>query len=176
MVPGAADHAYTYNLSGEGILTFRFDNIMLPDSTTDEPASSGYFTYTVHVKHGTPVGSVINNNASIYFDYNLPVLTNTAINTIVDVSTGIETASTNNAVKVFPNPFNDNTTFVIQSDKQNETYSFEMTDVLGKTVQSIKGISGKQFTVSRNGLQSGIYFYRITTSGKNIGTGKLIIE
>ncbi|MCW3084879.1 MAG: hypothetical protein JWP12_2245 [Bacteroidetes bacterium] len=176
VVPGAADHAYTYNLSGEGILTFRFDNIMLPDSTTDEPASSGYFTYTVHVKHGTPVGSVINNNASIYFDYNLPVVTNTAINTIVDVSTGIETASSNNAVKVFPNPFNDNTTFVIRSDKMNETYSFEMTDVLGKTVQSIKGISGKQFTVSRNGLQSGIYFYKIIAAGKNIGTGKLIIQ
>ncbi|MCW3084880.1 MAG: hypothetical protein JWP12_2246 [Bacteroidetes bacterium] len=101
--------------------------------------------------------------------------------TVVDVpgsslTTGISEQESKVGVNVYPNPFSDNTTFVIQSTKLNETYSFEMTDVLGKTVQSVKGISGKQFTVSRNDLQSGIYFYKIYSSGKNIGVGKLIIK
>ncbi|MGZ4116495.1 MAG: DUF7619 domain-containing protein [Bacteroidia bacterium] len=176
VVPGASTHPYTFSLSGEGTMSFRFDNIMLPDSTTDEPASNGYFTYTVKVKTGTPIGSVINNTADIYFDYNQPVITNTTTNRIVDFTMGIETATTNNAVKVYPNPFTDNTTFVIESDKLNETYSFELADVLGKKVRSMSGISEKQFQVSRSGLQNGIYFYKIYSSESIVGIGKLIIK
>jgi uncharacterized repeat protein (TIGR01451 family) len=176
VVPGASSHPYTFDLSGEGIMNFRFDNIMLPDSLTDEPASNGYFNYTVKVKTGTPIGSVINNTANIYFDFNEAVVTNTTVNRIVDITAGIATTSINSAVKVYPNPFTDNTTFVIQSDKLNETYSFELTDVLGKNVRSINGISEKQFQVSRNGLQNGIYFYKIYSSESIVGIGKLIIK
>jgi len=175
VVPGASDHAYTFDLTGQGILTFRFDHIMLPDSAADEPGSNGYFNYTVKVKAGTPVGSVINNTASIYFDFNSAIVTNTTVNTIVDVAAGIETQSANAAVKVYPNPFTDNTTFVIQSDKLNEAYSFEMRDVLGKTVRKIR-TSEKQFTVSRNGLENGMYFYSITDANGLVGVGKVIIK
>src|SRR6202008_4358514 len=100
-------------------------------------------------KAGTPVGSVINNTASIYFDFNDAVVTNTTVNTIVDVSAGFMEQSTTVMVKAYPNPFSENTTFVIRSEKLNETSSFEMTDVLGKKVRSIK-TAEKQFTVSRN--------------------------
>lgn len=176
LLPGGSDHTYSYSLSGDGIAEFRFDNIMLPDSTTDEAGSSGYVTYMIHVKQGTPVGSVINNNASIYFDYNLPVVTNTTVNTIVDMATGIDAVYGTGAVSVYPNPFTDNTTFVIRSGRPEESYSFELRDVLGKKVKELGGISGKQFSISRSGLQDGIYFYRISTKDKIVGIGKLIIR
>jgi uncharacterized repeat protein (TIGR01451 family) len=176
VVPGAADHPYTFDLSGQGILTFRFDHIMLPDSNVNEPGSNGYFNYTVKVRAGTPIGTVINNTASIYFDFNEAVVTNTTINTIVDVASGIETLSTNNVVKVYPNPFSESTTFVIQSDKINENYSFEMTDMLGKKVRSMNNISEKQFTLQRNGLQNGMYFYSIANAEGVVGKGKVIIK
>lgn len=174
--PGASDHPYTFTVTGQGILTFRFDHIMLPDSIADEPGSNGYFNFKVKIKPGTPIGTVINNTASIYFDFNDAVVTNTTINTIVDVTTDIATTSTNNAVMVYPNPFNESTTFKIQSDNLNESYSFEMTDVLGKQVKSMHNISEKQFTVSRNGLQNGIYFYKIFTADGIVGIGKVIIK
>lgn len=175
VIPGASDHAYTFDLSGQGILTFRFDHIMLPDSAADEPGSNGYFNYSVKIKAGTPVGSVINNTASIYFDFNSAIVTNTTVNTIVDIAAGIETQSTNAAVKVYPNPFTDNTTFMIQSDKLNESYCFEMRDVLGKVVRKIK-TTEKQFSVSRSGLENGMYFYTITTADGLADIGKVIIK
>jgi uncharacterized repeat protein (TIGR01451 family) len=175
VTPGAASHPYTFSLNGEGELTFRFDNIMLPDSTSDEPGSNGYFTYTVHVKPGTPTGAVINNTASIYFDFNEAVVTNTTVNTLVDVAMGIPAQAAGGAVNVYPNPFTDNTTFVIRSGKLSETYSFEMTDVLGKVVRRIK-TNEKQFTLSRNSLQDGMYFYSITDAEGVVGMGKVIIE
>jgi uncharacterized repeat protein (TIGR01451 family) len=178
IVPGAASHPYTFELSAEGILTFTFNDIMLPDSLTDEPGSNGYFNYTIKQKANNPVGTVIENRAGIYFDYNLPVMTNTTVNTIVDVTTGIDlvTQSSNAAIKVYPNPFSDQTTFIIQSEKLNEIYSFEMLDMLGRNVKAVKNISEKQFSISRNDLQNGMYFYRITSAEGVVGSGKLIIK
>ena len=177
VVPGAGSHDYTFSLSGEGVLTFRFDNIMLPDSTADLEGSNGYFTYTVKVKTGTPVGSVINNTASIYFDYNEAVVTNTTVNTIVlPVTTGIETKASNSEVNVYPNPFSDNATFVIGGDAVKDSYSFELMNILGKKVKMINNISDRQFEISRNGLPAGIYFYKIYHAAGVIGTGKLIIK
>lgn len=176
VIPGAASHPYTFNLSGHGILTFRFDHIMLPDSTTDEPGSNGYFNYTVKVKPNAAIGSVIKNTASIYFDFNSAIVTNTTVNTIVSTIGIEELSNSNSIVKVYPNPFSDNTTFVIQSDKLNETYSFELTDILGKQVRLIKEITGKEFQISRNGLPNGIYFYKIHSAESIVGIGKLVIK
>ncbi len=95
---------------------------------------------------------------------------------IVSFSTGIEEGSLLSEVSVSPNPFTDNTTFVIQSEKMNDVYSFELTDVLGKKVRSVNGINAKQFQVSREGLQNGIYFYKIYSAESIVGIGKLIVK
>jgi uncharacterized repeat protein (TIGR01451 family) len=176
VVPGAADHPYTFDLSFDGVMTFKFDNIQLPDSTHDEPGSNGYFNYTVKVRPGLPIGTVIQNTANIYFDFNDAIVTNTVTNTLYDFATEIETSSTNDAIKVFPNPFTETTTFVIESGLSNEHYSFELTDVLGKQVRLVTGINDKQFQISRSGLENGVYFYKIYSSGSIVGIGKLVIQ
>jgi hypothetical protein len=175
VVPGAASHPYSFDISFGGELTWTFNNILLVDSNRNEPASHGFATFTVRQRSNNVVGTQISNTASIYFDFNEAVVTNTTVNTIVDVTTGIETSSTNNIIKVYPNPFSESTTFVISSDKLSETYSFELTDVLGKKVRNIK-TNEKQFSVSRAGLENGIYFYKIYTAGSTVGIGKLVIE
>ncbi|HEY0029706.1 MAG TPA: PKD domain-containing protein [Bacteroidia bacterium] len=78
-------------------------------------------------------------------------------------------------VDVFPNPFHESTTFVITS-KENAVYSFEMTDVLGKKVKTLEGITEKQFQISREGLQNGMYFYKIYTAETLFGTGKILVK
>lgn len=87
-----------------------------------------------------------------------------------------ETVSESEGIKIYPNPFTENTTFVIHYDKLNETYSFELTDVLGKRVRAVSGITEKQFQLSREGLKNGIYFYKIYSSENLIGVGKLVVE
>ncbi|MGE0638573.1 MAG: T9SS type A sorting domain-containing protein [Bacteroidia bacterium] len=102
IMPGASSHPYTFDLSGQGIMTFRFDQIMLPDSNINEPESHGYFNYRVKVKDNTPLGSVIENTAYIYFDFNAPIVTNTTVNTIVS-SLSIPDEATINML-IYPNP------------------------------------------------------------------------
>jgi len=66
-------------------LKFRFDNIHLPDSTADEPNSHGYVMYEVKPLANLASGTELKNEAGIYFDFNEPVITNTVLNTVVDV-------------------------------------------------------------------------------------------
>ncbi|MFI5204283.1 MAG: T9SS type A sorting domain-containing protein [Flavobacteriales bacterium] len=82
----ANSHAMVTELLSGNILKFRFDNIMLPDSGTNEPASHGYLVYHINQVPSLPDFSVISNTAYIYFDYNIPVVTNTVSN-VIDPST-----------------------------------------------------------------------------------------
>jgi len=59
------------------IVTFTFENILLPDSTTDELHSHGYARYLLNPVLGIPDSTEINNTAYIYFDFNPYVETNT---------------------------------------------------------------------------------------------------
>ena len=61
---------------------FNFRNINLVDSTSDEPNSHGFVQYRIKLKSGLSEGIAIQNTASILFDLNTPVITNTT-NTII---------------------------------------------------------------------------------------------
>ncbi|MFD2512359.1 IPT/TIG domain-containing protein [Pontibacter locisalis] len=84
---GAASHSYRYNVSGMGkpVITWTFDNIMLPDSTSDEPGSHGFIQFTIKPKAGLPEKTAVENFADIFFDFNSPVRTNTTVNHIYDM-------------------------------------------------------------------------------------------
>jgi hypothetical protein len=51
-------------------------NINLPDHKTNEPASHGYVRFRIAQKAGNPIGTNIENQASIILDYNSPIITN----------------------------------------------------------------------------------------------------
>lgn len=80
----ASSHATTTTLFPSGEIIFKFDNIMLPDSNTNELASHGFVRFKVDLNEDLPLGTKIYNGAAIYFDANEPVITNTTINTIFD--------------------------------------------------------------------------------------------
>jgi fimbrial isopeptide formation D2 family protein len=65
-------------------LVFFFEDIMLPDSASNEPGSHGFVKYKMKMKNNLPAGTEINNRADIYFDTNPAVLTNTTLHTIFD--------------------------------------------------------------------------------------------
>lgn len=71
---GAGSHPFTS--LGEGVLVFRFDDIFLPDSSANEPASHGFVSFRIAQQPNLPLGSDIYNSAAIYFDFNPPVITN----------------------------------------------------------------------------------------------------
>jgi uncharacterized repeat protein (TIGR01451 family) len=63
-------------------LVFRFDSIMLPDSSTNEINSHGFVAYSISPIENLVPNSTIRNTAEIYFDYNPPIVTNTSLHTI----------------------------------------------------------------------------------------------
>ena len=89
-----------------GALLFTFNNILLPDSNTNEPASHGYVIYSIETDSGLFAGTMINNTADIYFDLNEPVITNTTLNTMVYViPVGLnELTPDKSDIIVMPNP------------------------------------------------------------------------
>ncbi|HTE23930.1 MAG TPA: T9SS type A sorting domain-containing protein [Flavitalea sp.] len=73
----AASHDYRLSIKNGNQLSWRFDNILLPDSNVNEPKSHGFVVFNVKLKPTAALGEIARNKAAIYFDYNLPITTNT---------------------------------------------------------------------------------------------------
>lgn len=74
---GTSSHPYTWEVFDEGMLKITFDDIMLPDSNVNEAASHGFVQFFIEQKPDVPLGTIIENRAAIYFDFNAPIITNT---------------------------------------------------------------------------------------------------
>ena len=70
-------------ISDGQFMAFTFNDIMLPDSSVNFEGSQGYVTYTIQPKEGLDENTIIENTASIFFDFNPPIVTNTTQNTMV---------------------------------------------------------------------------------------------
>lgn len=75
----SSSHDYEFSIKNGNILIWTFNNILLPDSTTNEVKSHGFVKYRIKPKNNLSEGDVINNSANIYFDFNVPVITNTTV-------------------------------------------------------------------------------------------------
>lgn len=79
---GASSHPYIWELFGNGILKVTFPNIGLPTKDEDEANSIGYFDFKISVRNDLAPLTLIENQASIYFDFNEPIQTNVSFHTI----------------------------------------------------------------------------------------------
>lgn len=69
-----------------GEISFRFNNIMLPDSTADFLKSQGFVKFRINMNPNLLPNTKIKNKAHIYFDANPAIITNNVLNTIYDCS------------------------------------------------------------------------------------------
>ncbi|MEP7237205.1 MAG: T9SS type A sorting domain-containing protein [Ferruginibacter sp.] len=81
----AASHPFTFILKNK-IATWKFSNINLPDSNTNEPASHGYIAFRIKPVSTLNTGDEIINRAAIYFDFNPAVITENDTLRIVNIS------------------------------------------------------------------------------------------
>lgn len=79
----SSSHPCTWKMLGKGIVEFFFENIQLPDSTSDEPGSHGFVKFSVKPRSGLQLGTRVENTADIFFDFNPPIRTNTAQTQVV---------------------------------------------------------------------------------------------
>ena len=86
---------------------------------------------------------------------------------------GVEEYSFYNSISVFPNPVITKTTFSFDNELKNAT--LKIFDMSGKQAREII-FSGREVIFERGHLESGIYFYQISSKEKTVATGKLILE
>ena len=80
---GESSHPISSTQYERGTLRFIFDNINLPDSTSNEPESHGFVSFGISPYSDIAEETVIENTALIYFDLNSAIVTNTVINTMI---------------------------------------------------------------------------------------------
>lgn len=74
--PISASASYNFTIDSLGIVEVVFDDINLPDSSTNFLGSMGYVKFKVDYKESSPNFVPIINMARIYFDENPPIFTN----------------------------------------------------------------------------------------------------
>ena len=87
LTPISNSHPAQISVDPNGMATFQFDQIMLPDSNVNFNASQGFIKYQINVVGGRPIGTLIQNTANIFFDLNPAVVTNTTTNTLYECPT-----------------------------------------------------------------------------------------
>ncbi len=151
-----ASHAYVFDRVGSD-LTWKFNGIELEPSVANTAIGKGYITFQIKPKPGYAVGDIIPNTASIYFDFNPAIVTNT-FNTEF-VSTLSVGNFENERFTVYPNPTNglvsirlkDNTTGIDQ---------VVVCDVLGKKIKT-NSFKSSNVMLDLSDLNKGVYFIKL---------------
>ncbi len=165
--PGLASHPYSTELEGN-IATFTFSNIMLPDSNANEPESHGFIQYSIRKKSGLGYGTVIENSASIYFDFNEPVKTNTVTSTYFNFVSSVKDLETASTVSLYPNPASQKVN-VVATEQMNELV---ITDISGSILKRFVPAS-VSIEIDLSELPAGIYFIAAKTA-KGVRQNKLV--
>lgn len=174
---GASSHPYRVELKDDGLLIFHFENIMLPDSSTNLEESQGFVQFRIHQLPDNAIGTVIENTADIYFDQNEAVITNTVHHTIGTnfLPTGtVQTFVPNLKIGVAPNPFSNFTNITLEGIDHTDG-EFELYDMMGRLVKA-DSFSDNTYRLERAGLSSGTYLFRFLNTEGLIANGKLVIQ
>ncbi|MGL2965076.1 DUF7619 domain-containing protein [Flavobacterium sp. XGLA_31] len=154
-------------------LTWHFYNINLPPTTTNPADSHGYVHFKIKPKTGYALGDIIPNTASIYFDYNPAIITNT-FNTEFVESLGTSTFSFNH-IGLYPNPASNFVTVANQNLDEHLT-TISIYDVLGKKVYHKNNIISEMTTIDTSHFAKGLYFVELVSGQNHKITKKLILK
>jgi hypothetical protein len=160
----ASSHHAVIQLFGSAI-AFTFPKINLVDSATNPPLSEGWIQFKVRTKPNLPLATQIRNTASIYFDLNPAIVTNTTVNTVqidtphthVGIST---TQTTDRNLLLYPNPVRE----VLHLVGYSPARDISVTDMMGRRCTA--PISGRDIDVAA--LPAGVYVLHVSDRGTTI--------
>lgn len=168
----SASHNYTMRRTGN-LLEWEFKNIYLPSSTVNANGSNGYVQFKIKANPGFQVGDLIPNNASIYFDANPAVVTNTFNTKFINA---LDNASfDDHNLVLYPNPATHNVQISLINSAENIS-SIVLFDVLGKAVKKVPVQSNENITVDVSNLSKGVYLVEINTENNLKTIKKLVIQ
>jgi len=168
LVVTEGSHSFVTKISDTNKVEFIFEKINLP---FDDATNDGYVAFKIKTKPSLVLGDSFSNTASIYFDYNFPIITNTATTSVLQ-SLGTQDFEFSSYFKVYPNPAKQ--VLNIDVKKQIELSSISIFNTLGQQILVIPNAQQtKQVDVSS--LKTGNYFIKVT-SNKGSASGKFVKE
>jgi hypothetical protein len=165
-----SSHAMEVSIEQGNVLVLTFNNIFLSDSTSNEPESHGFVSYTIDVKKNLTLQSEVNNRAAIYFDYNEPIITNWATSRMAQVNATTVLTQSQELTLAFPNPANDKVSFHLTQVAQR----VEIISLTGQTVVS-QAVDSSNPEINVSHLH-GMYIYKIFCNDGTSHTGKLMVK
>jgi hypothetical protein len=152
-------------------LTWTFNDILLPDSNVNEKLSHGYILFNIRPNSTLRLNDVIKNSASIYFDYNLPVVTNEQQTILIsNTTTGVsDFVRASEKMQLFPNPSGGAVFLKIQEPISGNMH-VEVFSAEGKRLhyENLGVYTGSGFTYQLllNNFLKGTYFIKLTAGKK----------
>ncbi|HFA49330.1 MAG TPA: T9SS type A sorting domain-containing protein [Bacteroidetes bacterium] len=174
--PGASSHPYKMEILGSDTLVFRFENILLPDSNSNEALSHGFIKFRVSLSANAQTGDLIENEAAIFFDFNDAVLTNRTLHKIGEQSfptPSVEAVRPALAHAIVPNPTSGEATLLLSDNLDFRKMNIRFYDVTGQPVLS-EQLHSPSTPLHLQALPPGIYFYKIKMENGMTGEGKVV--
>ncbi len=171
-----ASHAFELAIT-QRLLRFTFPDILLPDSTTNAPASNGFVRFRIQPVAGLPFGATVNNSAAIYFDFNEPIITNTTLHTFgipTVSSTAVNPLSGTAPLKIFPNPVRQRRATVAFPGAKGGG-AITIFNLLGERVWSAPAKSKREL-LELPPLPGGTYFLHWVDGRGRHGSGKMVVS
>lgn len=159
VVINSASHPYSFSVVNN-ILVWEFDNIMLPDSGADYLGSQGYVNFSTGINPALGLGDSITNDADIYFDFQPPVITNTAKTTIVNNIAIEEEKTTLKSLNAYPNPARDK--LIIENLIQTEV-SATLLSTTGQLISKFEIEPKAKLEFDCSNLPVGLYILQTST-------------
>lgn len=153
LVPLDASHPFVTRISGTNNVEFIFENINLP---FDDANNDGYVVFKIKTKPTLVLGNTFSNSASIYFDFNFPIITNNYTTAVAVL--GNQDFEFSSYFIISPNPAKD--VMNIQTKTGIEVYSISIYNLLGQLVQVIPSAKDVS-SIDVSSLKSGSYFIKI---------------
>lgn len=154
-----SSHACSWYIEN-GVLSFIFQDINLPDSTSDEAASHGFASFEITPSSDLVLGESVANIAGIYFDYNEPVITEPAVFTVEETTDVTEMLAP--VLRVFPNPVQD--VLYLIADEHGGTAKVLVCDATGREVLDVQLAIGRA-AINVRDLPAGLYAVRSSEGG-----------
>lgn len=155
LVPLDASHDFETRITGNKV-EFIFEGIQLP---FDDATNDGYVIFKIKTLPNLKLGDSFSNQASIYFDFNFPIITNNETTTIVEEHLGVGDFDFADELTVYPNPVADRLYITPKNDTLLQ--SLEIYNLQGQMVLSVPQVSKMSFEVSH--LPKGTYLVKVKT-------------
>lgn len=148
---------------------FIFNNIYLPDETTDPAGSNGYIQYKIKPVSTVNIGDQVTNEAKIFFDFNPFIQTNTTVTTFIE-ALSVDELLPNNP-KIFPNPVKAE----LHLKNITDYNIMSLNNILGEEILR-KNILHNLMTLNLDKIPAGIYILVLRSDTGQIVSKKIIKE